>query len=30
MDSDLIIFAVVIVTVVGLVLWDMIKNKPRD
>jgi hypothetical protein len=30
MDPDLIIFAVVIVTVVGLVLWDMIKNKSRN
>jgi hypothetical protein len=30
MDFDLIIFAVVIVSVVALVLWDIDKNKPRN
>ena len=30
MDVDLIIFAVVVVTVVGLVLWDIAKNKPGN
>jgi hypothetical protein len=30
MSIDEIIFAIVMITVVGIVLWDMYKDEPRE